>query len=64
MSSPPTFKAFNLALIQLGQLGPDKAANLVHARESVLKAASNEEKPDLIVLPVRLSSIAGDYSSL
>ena len=23
-SAPPTFKPFNLALIQLGQVGPDK----------------------------------------
>lgn len=52
---------FKLALIQLGSTGKDKAANLVHAREMVLKAAkgrattpssSSAVKPDLVVLPV------------
>jgi hypothetical protein len=52
----PVFKAFNLALIQLGQVGPDKSTNLSHARESVLKAAANNPKPDLIALPVGLDS--------
>jgi hypothetical protein len=54
----PDFKPFNLALIQLGQIGSDKAKNLAHARESILKAAAGEgeskPKPDLIVLPVTL----------
>ncbi|KAI0303463.1 carbon-nitrogen hydrolase [Multifurca ochricompacta] len=53
---PPAFKPFNLALIQLGQIGPDKAANLKHARDMIRKAANGEGegaqgKPDLIVLP-------------
>jgi len=59
---PPTFKPFNLALIQLGQIGADKAANLKHARDMIRKAANGEGvkgntqgKPDLIVLPVSVS---------
>jgi hypothetical protein len=54
----PTFKPFNLALIQLGQIGADKKANLKHARDMIRRAASGEGvgggqgKPDLIVLPV------------
>jgi hypothetical protein len=54
----PVFKPFNLALIQLGQIGVDKAANLKHARDMIRKAANGEGaggaqgKPDLIVLPV------------
>ena len=58
-SAAPSFLGFNLALIQLGQIGSDKAKNLQHARDMVLKAASGESgkhpKPDLIVLPVRLA---------
>lgn len=48
------FKQFTLALIQLGNIGPDKSANLNHARKMILKAAAPEKqnKPDLIVLPV------------
>lgn len=57
----PAFKPFNLALIQLGQIGADKRANLKHARDMIRRAASGEgvgggaqgKKPDLIVLPVR-----------
>ena len=75
MAAAPTFKPFTLALVQLGQIGANKAgkpvvqylhwrdpslnhfhaANLQHAREMVLKAASggpNGKKPNLIVLPV------------
>jgi predicted amidohydrolase len=55
----PAFKPFNLALIQLGQIGADKRANLEHARDMIRRAASGEGvgggaqgKPDLIVLPV------------
>jgi hypothetical protein len=45
---------FRLTLVQLGGTGSDKAANLAHAREMVLKAAQPVEgkKTDLIVLPV------------
>jgi omega-amidase len=58
-STAPTFKPFNLALIQLGGVTDDKSANLSHAREMLLKAARGEGakdrvKPDLIVLPVGL----------
>ena len=56
----PAFKPFNLALIQLGEIGADKRANLEHARDMIRRAASGEGggggaqgKPDLIVLPVR-----------
>ena len=60
MSSPvPDFKAFNLALIQLGHIGADKAANLKHAKEMILTAAraggTSDKKPSLVVLPVRVS---------
>ncbi len=54
----PAFKPFNLALIQLGQIGADKTANLKHARDMIRRAAIGEGvggaqgKPDLIVLPV------------
>jgi hypothetical protein len=54
----PGFKPFNLALIQLGQIGADKRANLNHARDMIRRAAGGEgvggaqRKPDLIVLPV------------
>jgi len=61
-SPPPTFKPFNLALIQLGQIGSDKAKNIAHARESILKAAALPEggsKPDLIVLPECFNSPYG-----
>lgn len=53
-SSAPALRSFNLALIQLGQIGSDKTKNIAHARDQVLKAASREdrEKPQLIVLPV------------
>lgn len=54
--TPPTFKPFNIALIQLGGITHDKASNLKHAREMILKAATGEggvkPKPDVIVLPV------------
>jgi omega-amidase len=58
MSTAPTFKPFNLALIQLGGVTADKSANLKHAREMIMKAAGGEgapdgAKPQLVVLPVR-----------
>ncbi|KAI0262962.1 carbon-nitrogen hydrolase [Gloeopeniophorella convolvens] len=65
MSSAPTLKPFNLALIQLGQIGADKAANLKHAREMIRKAVSGEGvggaqgKPDLVVLPECFNSPYG-----
>lgn len=67
MSTAPLFKPFNIALIQLGQVTADKAANLRHARDMILKAARAEgagdslkpsytgaEKVDVVVLPVCL----------
>lgn len=56
--SAPALRSFNLALIQLGQVGPDKTKNIAHAREQVLKAASGEDgpKPQLIVLPVSVKA--------
>ena len=53
LRSLPSFKPFTLALIQLGSITANKHANLQHARDMVIIAASNEKKPDLIVLPVR-----------
>jgi omega-amidase len=48
-----------MALVQLGGIGTNKAENLKHAREMIIKAARLETnsiaKPDLIVLPVRAS---------
>lgn len=53
-SSAPILRPFNLALIQLGQVGPDKTKNISHARDQILKAAARQDgqKPELIVLPV------------
>lgn len=47
-------KPFRLSLVQLGGTGSDKAANLAHAKEMVLKAAQSVggKKTDIIVLPV------------
>ncbi|KAI0362802.1 carbon-nitrogen hydrolase [Trametes cingulata] len=63
MSSAPPLKPFNLALIQLGQVGPDKDANLKHARDMIRKAASGNDgakpKPNLIVLPECFNSLYG-----
>lgn len=65
-SIPPEFKQFRLALIQLASPShatenPTEAdikhANLNHAREMINRAVKNaNEKPDLVVLPVRSSS--------
>ncbi|KAG7092210.1 hypothetical protein E1B28_008577 [Marasmius oreades] len=56
----PGLKPFSLALIQLGRIGSDKTANLKHAREMVLKAATAlVKKPDLIVLPECFNSPYG-----
>ncbi|TFK93166.1 carbon-nitrogen hydrolase [Polyporus arcularius HHB13444] len=62
-TTAPTFKPFNLALIQLGGVGAEKAANLKHAREMIKKAASGDggakPKPDLVVLPECFNSLYG-----
>jgi len=55
-------RAFTLALIQLGNIGSNKAENLRHAREMILRAASGQGKskrPDLIVLPECFNSPYG-----
>ena len=56
MAAKQSFRPFTLAFIQLGQVGPNKADNIKHARDMILKAASGQshnKKPDLVVLPVR-----------
>ncbi|KAJ7046509.1 carbon-nitrogen hydrolase [Mycena alexandri] len=53
------FKPFRLALIQLGNVTPNKSDNLKHAREMILKAAASAKKPDLIVLPECFNSPYG-----
>lgn len=67
-SSAPSLLAFHLALIQLGQIGADKAKNLQHAREMILKAAGGEDgkhpKADLVVLPVRIAETVAVEISL
>ncbi|KAG8764295.1 hypothetical protein FRC11_005099 [Ceratobasidium sp. 423] len=54
-------KPFRLSLVQLGGTGADKAANLVHAKEMVLKAAQpvDGKKTNLIVLPECFNSPYG-----
>ncbi|KAG6811174.1 hypothetical protein H0H92_008658 [Tricholoma furcatifolium] len=60
MSRPPIFKPFALALVQLGNIGADKAANIQHARQMILKAAAGRtRKPELIVLPECFNSPYG-----
>ncbi|EGO01225.1 hypothetical protein SERLA73DRAFT_134523 [Serpula lacrymans var. lacrymans S7.3] len=61
LASAPAFKPFNLALIQLGGVGPNKSENLKHAREMILNAANGNSgvKPDLIVLPECFNSPYG-----
>ncbi|KIM80922.1 hypothetical protein PILCRDRAFT_72543 [Piloderma croceum F 1598] len=62
MASPaPTFKAFNIALIQLGGVTDNKTDNLKHAHEMILKAAAGEggSKPNVIVLPECFNSPYG-----
>lgn len=57
ISKAPIFKPFTLALIQLGGTTANKANNLKHARESILKAATNPAKPQVVVLPVRILAL-------
>ncbi|ELU44739.1 carbon-nitrogen hydrolase domain-containing protein [Rhizoctonia solani AG-1 IA] len=54
-------KPFRLSLVQLGGTGDDKAANLEHAKEMVLKAAQpvDGKKTNLIVLPECFNSPYG-----
>lgn len=55
---PVNAKPFRLSLIQLGGLGADKAANLAHAKDMILKAVGpvDGKKTDLVVLPVSLQT--------
>jgi len=55
----PAFRAFNLALIQLGGITANKTDNLKHAREMIFKAANGDPKPNLIVLPECFNSPYG-----
>ncbi|KAF8629496.1 hypothetical protein AX15_003413 [Amanita polypyramis BW_CC] len=55
----PVFRPFTLALVQLGKITANKPENLRHARDLVLRAANNEKKPDLIVLPECFNSPYG-----
>lgn len=57
---PPNFKAFNLAMIQLGQIGEDKRANLVHAREMVRRAAEGGDAgpAQIVMLPVPFTFVS------
>ncbi|EAU88115.2 nitrilase family protein [Coprinopsis cinerea okayama7 len=60
LARAPVFKPFTLALVQLGQIGANKADNLKHAREMVLKATTqHSKKPDLVVLPECFNSPYG-----
>ena len=54
--APVNAKPFRLSLIQLGGLGADKAANLAHTRDMVLKAVEpvDGKKTNLVVLPVSI----------
>ncbi|KAH7908016.1 carbon-nitrogen hydrolase [Hygrophoropsis aurantiaca] len=62
-TTPPPFKPFDLTLIQLGGVGSDKAANLQHARDMILKAAhkggQDDSRPKIIVLPEIFNSPYG-----
>lgn len=61
----PVFNPFTLTLVQLGNVGSDKAVNLQHAREMVMKAAKSGSgmKPQVVVLPVGGQFSSPDISS-
>ncbi|TFK26375.1 carbon-nitrogen hydrolase [Coprinopsis marcescibilis] len=60
LTRAPVLKPFTLALIQLGNIGDNKAANLKHAREMILRATRDHpKKPDLVVLPECFNSPYG-----
>lgn len=50
---------FKIALVQLGNVGFNKTANLAHAREKILEAAKNGAQ--VIVLPVNDNSFSRLY---
>jgi len=60
-SVPPEAKLSKtrLALVQLGQTSKDKAFNLSHAREAVIRAAREDGGADLVVLPECFNSPYG-----
>ncbi|KAK0530471.1 Omega-amidase nit3 [Tilletia horrida] len=61
-STPPQARLLaktRLALVQLGQTSSDKAFNLAHAREAVLRAAKEDGGADLVVLPECFNSPYG-----
>jgi hypothetical protein len=61
-AAAPALRAFDLALIQLGGVGHDKAHNLRHARDMLLRAARGPDagrKPELLVLPECFNSPYG-----
>ncbi|KNZ57073.1 uncharacterized protein VP01_224g1 [Puccinia sorghi] len=54
--------SFNIALIQLGGIGANKLANLLHARAMIAEAARGDEKglkPQVVVLPEIFNSLYG-----
>ncbi|KAH9812145.1 carbon-nitrogen hydrolase [Melampsora americana] len=71
MSGPASFKlskdvqdvegvSFTTALIQLGAIGPDKSANLIHARSKINEAVQGAGvRPDVVVLPEVFNSPYG-----
>ncbi|KAF8327054.1 carbon-nitrogen hydrolase [Amanita rubescens] len=59
LRSVSSLKPFTLALIQLGSITANKRDNLQHARDMIIRAANNEKKPDLIVLPECFNSPYG-----
>ncbi|KAF5357182.1 hypothetical protein D9756_006663 [Leucocoprinus leucothites] len=62
MALKQSFRPFTLAFIQLGHIGANKADNIKHAREMILKAASGQghnKKADMVVLPECFNSPYG-----
>lgn len=53
----PPHRPFRLALIQMGGIGSDKAKNIAHARDLILKASNppTGSKPGVVVLPVSMN---------
>lgn len=56
---PVQGRSFRIALVQLGNIGFDKAKNLAHAQSQILRAAQATPKTDLIVLPECFNSPYG-----
>lgn len=49
-STPPPFKPFTLALVQLGQIGTDKTGTLVHAASEVTLELSSQLTSTMLVI--------------